>query len=353
MVRIVNPRNTSFYFDREAHSLLKTGNIRVLTKLLPYDIIVEQSQITQMVCFLRPGHQGLPLVASQDRHGFHDTHSVISGGFELHRPRADMTRKETLMHKKLIPAAIAATTLLLPLAGHAQTSQTYAGNGNSGFSGFLGLGSLTVSETTDGMITFAQAVGGPNGPSLNGNVSVFYIDSQSGGFSDTSTFTDTGATAGNPAGNADHIAISGFNTSAQRELVTFASGFQADYAVAFQDGYLDLFQLQSGDTLNYITGIGQASGSPFTFSFSASQIGLTPAQGFNFVGTLAAGNSYRSDEAIGDIGVTGNPGFDSAITFTNSNTFTPAAAPEPSGLASLLIGAALGGALLVRRRRAV
>jgi hypothetical protein len=249
------------------------------------------------------------------------------------------------MHTKLMTAAMAATTILLPLAGHAQTSQTYAGNGNSGFSGFLGLGSLTVSETPDGTITFAQTVGGPNGPSLNGNVSVFYIDSVTGGFQDTSTFDDYGgATA-----NADHAAISGYNSTGQRELATFAPGFQADYAIAFQDGYLDLFQLASGDTQTYITGVGHTSGDPLTYSIASSLIGLTPTEGFNFVGTMTAGNAYRSDEAIGNIGITGNPGYNSAITFSNFETFTPA--PEPSGAASLLIGAAvLGGAIVLRRR---
>jgi hypothetical protein len=251
------------------------------------------------------------------------------------------------MHKKLIQAAGAPTALLLPLAGHAQTTQTYAANGQSGFSGFLGLGSATVSESPAGDITFAQTVGGPNGPSLDGNVTVFYIDSVAGGFSDTSTFTDTGGTTM----NADHVAISGFNSSNQREMVTFAPGFQADYAVAFQDGYLDLFQLVSGDTLTYLTGIGHNGGDPLSFTFPASSIGLSATQGFSFVGTMTASNAYRSNEAIGDIGnVTSNPGFGSAITFNNFETFAPA--PEPSGGLALLVGAAvLGGSILIRRRR--
>jgi len=258
--------------------------------------------------------------------------------------------------KTLIPAAaLVATTLLAPLAAQAQTSQTYQGNGNSGFSGFLGKGSVTVSESTAGDITFALATGGPNAPTLNGNVAVFYIDSVAGGFQDTSSFTDTGATANNPNGNADHIAISGFNTAGQRELVNFAPGFQADYAVAFQDGYLDLFSLASSTpgALTYISGNGPSSPGAFTFTFASSAIGLSATQGFNFVGTLAAGNAYRSDEAIGSIdAANGNPGFNSAITYANFDTFgTPAAAPEPGSMVPLLMGAlALGGLVVARRR---
>lgn len=261
--------------------------------------------------------------------------------------------------KTIFPAAVlAAAALLAPLAAQAQTTQNYAGNGNSGFSGYLGQGGLSVSESTAGDITFALKVGGPNGPGLGGNVAVFYIDSTTGGFSNTSSFTDTGATANNTKGNADHIAISGFNTAGQRELVNFAPGFQADYAVAFQDGFLDLFSLSSSTpgALTFISGNPPSSPGAFTFTFASSAIGLTANQGFNFVGTLAAGNAYRSDEAIGSINaVNGNPGFDSAITYANFNTFagTPAAAPEPGGMVPLLMGAlALGGLMVARRRKA-
>ncbi len=259
--------------------------------------------------------------------------------------------------KTLIPAALAAMTLLAPLAAQAQTSQTYNGNGNSGFSGFLGKGSVTVSESTAGDITFALAIGGPNGPGIGGNVAVFYIDSTAGGFSNTSTFTDTGASANTPNGNADHIAISGFNTAGQRELVNFAPAFQADYAVAFQDGYLDLFSLSSSTpgALTYISGNSPSKPGAFTFTFASSAIGLAANQGFNFVGTLAAGNAYRSDEAIGSIdAANGNPGFNSTINYANFNTFAPpAAAPEPSGAASLLMGALVLGGFVVARRRTV
>ncbi len=251
------------------------------------------------------------------------------------------------MHNKLIPAAIAATTLLLPLAGHAQTSQTYAGNGNSSFSGYLGLGSLAVSEDATGNITFTQTVGGMYGPTQGGNVSVFYIDSVPGGLTDTSTLMD--------AGNGDGKAISGYDGT-NRSVATFAPGFGADYAVAFQDTYLDIFSLTSGQP-TYITGVSKNSTDPFTFTFPSTDIGLTPVQGFSIEGALLSG-AFRSNEAIGSLNgfgpSSGQVGY-APVTYGSFVSFAPVAvapAPEPNSVVSLLIGAgALGGAILVRRRQ--
>ena len=80
---------------------------------------------------------------------------------------------------------------------------TYSGNGNSGFGGPIGLGSLTL---TDNGTTVSGTVNkGPNG--FN-DVLVLYIDSVSGGFSDTSGFGD----------GADGLrrAISGFDGGGNR-----------------------------------------------------------------------------------------------------------------------------------------
>src|SRR5437667_11906073 len=96
---------------------------------------------------------------------------------------------------------------------------TYSGNGNSGFGGPIGLGSLTL--TDDGTTVSGQVNKGPNG--FN-DVLVLYIDSVGGGFSDTSGFAD----------GADGLrrAISGFDGGANRSLLTFSGGFQPDYAIA-------------------------------------------------------------------------------------------------------------------------
>src|SRR5436190_14556353 len=104
--------------------------------------------------------------------------------------------------------ALCTLTLSASLSGFAAT---YSGNGNSGFGGPVGLGSLTL---TDNGTTVSGTVNkGPNG--IN-DVLVIYIDSQAGGFSDTSGFGD----------GADGLrkAISGFDGGANRSLMTFAVG---------------------------------------------------------------------------------------------------------------------------------
>src|SRR5436190_1855897 len=99
------------------------------------------------------------------------------------------------------------------------SAATYSGNGNSGFGGPIGLGSLTL---TDNGTTVSGTVNkGPNG--FN-DVLVIYIDSVAGGFANTSGFAD----------GADGLrrAISGFDGGGNRSLMTFASGFLPDYAIA-------------------------------------------------------------------------------------------------------------------------
>src|SRR2546425_7681573 len=107
-------------------------------------------------------------------------------------------------------------SLLLSVSSYAAT---YSGNGNSGFGGPIGLGSLTL---TDNGTTVSGTVNkGPNG--FN-DVLVIYIDSQAGGFADTSGFAD----------GADGLrkAISGFDGGGNRSLLTFTGGFSPDYAIA-------------------------------------------------------------------------------------------------------------------------
>src|SRR3989441_7681130 len=107
----------------------------------------------------------------------------------------------------------------LVLVSFPALAATYSGNGNSGFGGPIGLGSLTL---TDNGTTVSGTVNkGPNG--FN-DVLVIYIDSQAGGFADTSGFAD----------GADGLrkAISGFDGGGNRSLLTFTGGFSPDYAIA-------------------------------------------------------------------------------------------------------------------------
>src|SRR5438132_11001074 len=106
--------------------------------------------------------------------------------------------------KTNLKLSIAAGLVLLSFSSLAAT---YSGNGNSGFGGPIGLGSLTL--TDNGTTVFGQVNKGPNG--FN-DVLVIYLDSISGGFADTSGFADS----------ADGLrkAISGFDGGANRSLMT-------------------------------------------------------------------------------------------------------------------------------------
>src|SRR6058998_3037321 len=89
------------------------------------------------------------------------------------------------------------------------TAATYSGNGNSGFGGPIGLGSLTL--TDDGTTISGTVNKGPNG--FN-DVLVIYIDSLGGGFGDTSGFSD--------GQDGLRKAISGFDGGANRSTLTFS-----------------------------------------------------------------------------------------------------------------------------------
>jgi hypothetical protein len=232
--------------------------------------------------------------------------------------------------------------ILISLAITAQAA-TYSGNGNSGFGGPIGLGSLTL---TDNGTTVSGTVNkGPNG--FN-DVLVLYIDATPGGFSDTSGFGD----------GADGLrkAISGFDGAANRSLLTFASGFSPDYAIALgpsSDSFGGLWQLANGgaNSLNFISSVnlnptGNNNSPTYTFSFNVSQIGITPNSGatFGLLGTYISNSGYRSDEAVAgnDVGSQGwNP-------FLQTAFVSHPIGPKPCAAALLGLGAA---ALLAFQRR--
>jgi hypothetical protein len=198
--------------------------------------------------------------------------------------------------------------LLLSLCLSAQAA-TYPGNGNSGFGGPIGLGSLTL--TDDGTTVSGTVNKGPN--SFN-DVLVIYIDSVAGGFADTSGFAD-----GN---DGLRKAISGFDGGVNRSLMTFAGGFLPDYAIALgpsSDNFGGLWQLANGgaNSLVFVNSVnlsptGDPNSATYTFSFNLSDLGLVPNSGasFGLFGTYTSNTGYRSDEALpgNDVGTQGwNP----------------------------------------------
>jgi hypothetical protein len=246
---------------------------------------------------------------------------------------------------------IAASFIAMAVTTHA--AQTYSGNGATGFGGPVGTGSLSISDSAGGMtITLNRGAG-----SLNDDL-VLYLDTQAGGFSDTSSFSDNG--------DGGRTAISGFNGgNPSRTVDSFAAGFGADYAISIENGFIGVFGLASGgnNSLNYLFGQGQ-SGNPNDPSYSItitaaqmSQIGLTAGSGqtFDFVGSLDSESAYRANETIGPSvtfpanGSDPNAGFNGSQVFTGDDAYTLVTAPD-TGSTLLLLGTGLASLLVLGRR---
>jgi hypothetical protein len=218
-------------------------------------------------------------------------------------------------------------------------ADTYPGNGGTSFGGPLGTGSITLTDngtTISG--TFTRGSGNHN------DILVLYIDSVAGGFSTTSGFND----------QADDLrrgisGVGGFG----RSTVNFASGFQADYAIAIHNNnftFGGLWSLANGNnnSLNFIDSVnlsgGGSSAASFTFDFNWSEVGLGSPGSFNWVATYLSESGFRSNEAIG---ASDAPGGNIGSGTLNYSGFVTYPIPEPSSAALLVIGAT---ALLVLRR---
>ena len=234
---------------------------------------------------------------------------------------------------------------LLLLAGVivSAEAQTFNGNGATGFGGVLGGSTVNVTES-GGVFTFNLQTGAP----FSGNNIVFYFDTIAGGFSDTSAFSD----------NADggRTAISGFQDPG-RTLAIFANGFAADFAVSLEPGFGGLFELQAGgdNSHRFVSNANlSGSGSSFSFTVNAIDIGIVPGQTFNMVATLISATGYRSNETIGASttvpGTSGdapNAGFNGTTTFNEAVTVIP----EPTTVSLLAASAVFGAGFYARRRR--
>ncbi len=218
---------------------------------------------------------------------------------------------------------------LLSLTASAATLN-FTGNGNSGFSGAVGLGNLDI-ITTDTTVNGTLNEGG----NLN-DAFVMYIDSTTGGFNSTANFTDTG--------DALRNAISGSGT------ITFATGFTADYAVAFNNGFAGVWQLVENGSHTFITSANQTDSGTgnWGFDFSFADIGNPTDDIFNAVIVYTSGTGFLSDEAIGVASgtYTGNPG-NGNITFGAQDFIV---VPEPGTYAMLAGLLSLSYIALMRRR---
>jgi len=219
---------------------------------------------------------------------------------------------------------------------------TYSGNGNSGFGGPIGQGSLSLTDdgtTVSGTVT--------KGAGAFNDILVLYVDSGPGGFANTLGFTDSG--------DGSRKAISGIDGGGNRSVLTMPSGFLPDYAIALgpaSESFGGAWQLLNGASLPFVGSVnliptGNASSSSYTFSFDVTQIGLSPnsAQSFRLLGTYISNTGFRSDEALAG-NVTGTQGYN---PFVGTADASYTIVPEPS--TGLLFGLAAFGAVFGRRRR--
>ncbi|HEV2694779.1 MAG TPA: PEP-CTERM sorting domain-containing protein [Verrucomicrobiae bacterium] len=248
----------------------------------------------------------------------------------------------------MTPKILLTTGIAVMSFGISALATTYSGNGNTGFGGVVGTGSLTLTDngtTLSGTITRGSA-------NFNDTL-VIYIDSVAGGFADTSGFADSN--------DGSRKSISGFDGGSNRSLMTFAGGFAPDYAIALgpqNDSFGGLWSLANGgaNSLPFVssanlspTGAGTGSTASFTFSISLASIGLTPGAGqsFNLFGTYTSDSGFRSTEAIAG-NDSGTQGWNT-FTQTSFATYTTTPVPEPTTMAL-----ATGGMVLlyaIRRRR--
>lgn len=212
-----------------------------------------------------------------------------------------------------ILTALLAAGLLVHLSP--ARAANYGGNGSVDWGGAVGAGTLSV---TDDGTNFTIAII-PSGGNLSGNGVALYIDTGSGGFTNTSGFQD--------ASDGGHIVASGY-TGSGRSVLTFTNGFRPSYAVSIGDDYTSLYQLANGGngSFTYLTGEG---GTPYRFTFPAADLGLAPGRTatIRIFGSLISHSAFRSSEAIAGNAV----GFDGYYPFSQTAfatyVFDPAVVP--------------------------
>jgi hypothetical protein len=237
-----------------------------------------------------------------------------------------------------LAAAAFATT------GYAQVLSNYTGNGSTTFGGAVGAGSLSISNNAAGALDFTYTRGGGN---FNDAI-VLYFDSVGGGATSTADFTDS----------ADGLrrAISGFDGGANRSTLTFAAGFDADFAIALDTGFAGLWSLTPTNNFGFLAAAGLAptgtsSNAVYTFSINVANLGLTAnsGQSFDFFSTYISTTGFRSTETFGAT-FSGSPSIGyTPFTAAANNSFTTV--PEPSTYALLALSG-IGLAGYVARRRA-
>jgi hypothetical protein len=224
-------------------------------------------------------------------------------------------------------------TSLLSSAQAAQNyfnTQSYYGNGVGGV-----VGNSTLTMSNNDYTVYAKF---DKGAGTFADNLVIFIDCAPGGFTSTSPFSDHDSSI--------ETAVSGYSGS-QRSTANFASGFEADYAIALGIGrgsfLYKLVQDATGTHLEVVRSslnlVPTDSGNQpsYSFQFDWADIGLPNLRTnfFKFETSYIAIKGSRSLQSFE--GLTGMEGFDS-VTFTNYDTYGVRPVPENTTVALAVFG---------------
>jgi hypothetical protein len=254
--------------------------------------------------------------------------------------------------KAAAPVSSIAIQPAAPASPNAVLTQGYAGNGETGFGGAVGTGSLSLTnDSTNLYFAFTRGSG------TFDSALVFYFDTDPGGATQLLTSGDRGTPFG-----GERAVRNEFGSG----ITAFPSGFSANYAHALRANDFSSVYSISGSNTNpafvsnvSVTGFTSTTSATYTWSIPLSTLGLADGDTFTFVTTYlypydggGSDASNRSNEQFGanDFG-SSNPGFGD-VTFTTALSYT--LVPEPSTwLAAALTIGAIAYTALSRRIHAV
>jgi hypothetical protein len=249
----------------------------------------------------------------------------------------------------VLDLSISQAALYPPYYGNAYDSE------NPGFGGVVAGGWLDVSaNSTRVSITFHKGNG-----SFQDNL-VFFIDSVAGGVGSTRGFTD--------CSDALRTSVSGYYINwqnvARRSTANFASGFQADYAIALGVNGPNagtLYQIignENASTLVEPKPVGlnpnsDPGSATYTLNFNWADIGLMPGSGngFRFESTYITSTGSRSLESFEKFTPESRNGYNS-VTFQNYDVYGVAPIPETANAAlAIFAGLVITSGLATRAWR--
>jgi hypothetical protein len=212
-----------------------------------------------------------------------------------------------------------------PTVNALSSGNSVDGNGNLGFGGPVGQGSLHLDSDTAGRLTlgFVRGTGG----NLNDTL-VIYLDSVAGGEASTAAFNDEA--------DASRVTISGVSGS-NRATVVFPTGFRPDYAIAYDPDFgAFLFRLAAGGSHTFVAtvaGASSVSAANAVFDLTLSQLGVASGARISLLGTYLSNTAFRSDEWLGVDAPDGNVGFSSftipSANFIRFQSFVDPCSPNP------------------------